>query len=197
MQKVRKVLALALLCGCAKAAVAEERFAVDLLVGNAQQTTKSSSGREFSGDDVSVGIRGSYVLNRYAALELAYADFGEYEDSFSPAAGTLVTEEFGLTALMFGGKVLWPINDRFSVHARAGFARWDLALEERVSTRSDTFSGGDTGVDLYYGVGVEAWLGERWRVSLEHTRLSFDAKIGMATVDEDVEATSIAVGVRF
>ncbi len=197
MQKVRKVLVMALLCGFAKVGVAEQRYAVGLLVGTAEQTTEVSSGRDFSGDDVAVGIRGEYLFSQYAALELTYADFGEYADSFNPSVGTLVTENFGVEAMMLGGKLMWPIHDRFSVHARAGVARWELALEERVSNRSDTFSEKDTGTDLYYGVGVDVPLGERWRVSLEHTVLSFDAKIGMASIDEEVKTTSLAAAYRF
>lgn len=194
---MRKVLALAVFFGCAHTAVAENQFALALLAGTADQTTEANNGLNFEGDDNSLGIRASYLFNPYATVELSYLDFGENEESRNPISNVISINKFGVNALQVGVKASWPLSDMFSLHARAGAARWDLSFEERVPMLNRSFSDDDSGTDLYYGLGADLVLRDRWSVSLEHTVLGFDAKIGFAELEQDVKNTSIAIGFRF
>ncbi len=197
ISKASQTLACVVLGSCATTVLADAPFSVDFLAGQASHESDVSSGRELSGDDKSLGIRASYAFNQYAALEMGYEDLGDYEDSFEPNSGTIVTEQIEVAAFKVGLKATVPVTELFMLNARAGAARWALELEETVTGRAEMFSDDDHGIDLYYGVGADLNLGKNWRVSLEYSVLNFDAEIGFGKIDQTVENASLALGYRF
>jgi len=192
-----RFFALAMAFSASGAAFAEGGLSVGVLAGVADQTTETEGGRDYEGDDASLGLRVAYGFNPYVALELAYSDFGEYEETYNPVSTVIVTDKFSTDAFLLGARVIWPVNDVFSLHARAGAARWTLELENDASSRTSPFTDDESGVSPYYGIGGDAALGEHWSLSLEYTVMNFDADLGTNSVEHDLKNASLAFGYRF
>jgi len=95
---------------------------------------------EFGDDDTSFKILGGYQINRNFGVEVGYIDFGKVDIT----GGSVKASAFELV-----GVGTLPINDKFSVIGKLGFARG----EGEANTVVGTFS--DDSVEVTYGVGVK------------------------------------------
>lgn len=91
---------------------------------------------EFGDDDMSFKILGGYQINKHFAAELAYTDFGKVSIAGFDVKGNAI-ELVGVGSL--------PINDKFSVFGKLGFAKGELK------------AAGDSedSVEVTYGIGVQ------------------------------------------
>lgn len=185
-------------CSSATSTIAEVEFSIAGLLGNADQEGKSSGFITISGDDSSIGIRGSMFFNDYAGLELSYHDFGSASESFIYSVGDKITDYLETTSMNLGIVGSIPLGDSFSIDGRLGIARWDFEIRETNSG----FPGAelkydDSGLAVYHGVGVQYRPVDYLILSLEYTVFSFDAFVGALETDQKVENVSLAIGYIF
>jgi OOP family OmpA-OmpF porin len=104
--------------------------------------------------DTSFKVFGGYSFNEHFGVELAYIDGGSVEQRLGPSS--VEVEATGLSALAIGRL---PINDLFSVYAKAGLASYDVELKF-----SDPFLGNgsvkNSDEDLMYGIGAALSFGQ-------------------------------------
>ena len=132
-------------------------------------------------DDEDTGFKffGGYELNENIAIEGSYTDYGELSAS---AGATSVTLE--ATAFAIAGKGTIPLNDRFSLFAKLGFAFWDAEASAIGFGSVD-----DDGTDLTYGFGAEVALSDTIGFRGEWERLDADG--------DDVDLLSISAVLKF
>ena len=98
-------------------------------------------------------IFGGYQINKSFGVELGYVNIGKVKESaaFPPPFGAF-TVSIDAKAWQLVAVGTLPINDRFGVFGKLGFARWDADL------KCTGFLAGcddDSGTDLTFGVGVK------------------------------------------
>ena len=154
-----RTLAVLFLAGAASAAEAGTFY-----VGGGGGQASADKGA-YDDQDTAFSLFGGYQFNRYFAVEGGYADFGEIKPS---SGSSLKADTFHLTAV---GTL--PVNDAFSLYAKAGAHRWDA--DEKLSV----LGGDDSGTDPTYGVGAQYRINERFAVRAEVSRF----ELGDADVD--------------
>jgi OOP family OmpA-OmpF porin len=100
--------------------------------GNLGQSDFKEAGEK----DTAFKVLGGYQINRNWGAEVGYTDFGKVTASGVDLKGN---------ALELVGVGTLPINDKFSVYGKAGFARGEIK-----ATGSS-----DDSVELTYGIGVQ------------------------------------------
>ena len=152
---ISRTIALLLLSAVAGAAQADNGFYVG--GGGGQSFVDEGA---YDDEDTAFSLFGGYELNRYFAVEGGYADFGEIE----PNAGTaLEADTFHLTAVG-----TFPVNDVFSLYAKAGAHRWDA------DTSLSILGGDDTGTDPTYGIGGQYRFNDRFALRAEVSRFELE-----------------------
>jgi len=112
-----------------------------------------------------ITLRGGYDYNRYFGGELDVL-VGLGDESVNLAGVSASTElDYGVAGF---GKASFPLNDRVSVFARAGYAYF----EGDASVAGLGASGGEGGAAL--GAGAELNLSERDAVRFDYTRYDLD-----------------------
>jgi hypothetical protein len=164
---------------------------------------------EDSGRSSGYTLRGGYRFWRFFALEVGYADFGDFEYSFDPddcprgdpgpCPFSVSTSFSGFTASMVGTV---PLGDRWSVHARVGM------FEMKATSRQ--LAGGDIQdsnkeAGLQFGVGAGLKLDEHWQFLLDYSTyeqldlgFGYNASGEFGTYDlGDTTFTSIGINYRW
>jgi len=122
--------------------------------------------------DTAFSMFGGFDVNQYFAVEGGYADLGKLE---SDTGGTA----FEATAPYVAAVGKYPINEKVSVYAKAGFNRW--SLDNAIpSVTGDT---DDSGTDPLYGLGVQYRLNDKIGMRGDYSRFKIgDADVNLAQV---------------
>jgi OOP family OmpA-OmpF porin len=113
-------------------------------------------------------------LNKNAAIEFGYGDFGEVR---ATAAGGSATVESTSLFVAFVG--IAPLGETVNLLGRIGFHRWDI---EAVGTAGQA---DDSGTDLTFGFGASFGLGKAAALRAEWERYEFEG--------DDVDLLSLGV----
>ncbi len=194
----------------ATAFAAGEGIYVDASIGRQKANIPSFAIAGLTKDDTasSWSLGGGYQVNQYFGIEVGYQDLGEVSYSWTGAGtvrrggNTFVgTGAAKLSAdvdgLYFGPTLTIPINEQFSVNARAGWYRWEAKLALS-ATVAGTFNGTpvaagasasatEKGTDTYIGIGSTYKLNKNVGINLSYTQYKVD----------DYKAKNLALGVRY
>jgi OmpA-OmpF porin, OOP family len=132
---------------------------------------------ELGDKDTSFKILGGYQINKNFAAELGYTDFGKASSGGVTFKGTAI-ELVGVGTL--------PINDKFSVFGKLGFAMGDGEASAPGITVSDD------SVEVTYGIGVKYNFTPVFGVTAE-----YQAYPDFANGATDVNVFSVGVVYRF
>lgn len=136
-------------------------------------------------DDSDTGFKifGGYRFNQNFALEGGYADLGESTFSIPGFA----SGQAEATTIFVHAIGMLPITPTVSVYGKAGLHRWDA--EETGQITGTPFSVSDDGVDLTFGLGLQANLSKQFSVRLEWESYDLD--------DSDVQFIGISAILHF
>lgn len=102
----------------------------------------------FDADDTAFKVFGGYTFNPNFAVELAFVDGGKPDERFGAGQVEVAVDGLNLSAV---GRL--PVNDKFSVFGKLGFASYDVEAKGRIgNTVVASESGSDE--DLSYGIGA-------------------------------------------
>jgi OmpA-OmpF porin, OOP family len=105
-------------------------------------------GAGFDADDTAFKVFGGYNFNANFAVELAFIDGGKPDERFGAGQVEVAVDGINLSAV---GRL--PVNDKFSVFGKLGFASYDVEVKGRIgNTVVASDSGSDE--DLSYGIGA-------------------------------------------
>lgn len=137
-------------------------------------------------DDEDTGFKGfiGYRFNRNFAVEGSYMDAGEFSATVS-AGGTSASVTADATAWGIAAVGFLPLSERFELFGKIGFVSGES--EATVSVGGSTFSTGDDGTELHYGLGAIYNLTRNWGVRAEWENVD----------DADISMLSIGVQYRF
>ena len=133
---------------------------------------------EIGEKDTAFKILGGYQINKHFGVELGYTDFGKAEQGGITFKGNAI-ELVGVGTL--------PINDKFAVFGKLGFAKGDGEASNGVVTVSDD------SVEVTYGIGVKYNITPVFAVTAEYQKYPDFAN----SSDTDVSVMSIGVLYRF
>ena len=126
-------------------------------------------------EDTGFKIYGGFRFSRNFSGEIAYVDFGEYNDG-----GNLV-QQYGLAFNMVG---YIPFSDSAELMIKAGLFDW---------TYDDGFSYfGETGTDLTYGIGLQLNLADDLSI-----RAEYEEFLDIAAPGGDVSLASAGLTFHF
>lgn len=194
-----KVLCFSLACAMSAASAAEPNdYAIEGYLGKADQDNTVAGFQPLSGHDTSKGLRGVIGINRAVALELAYTDFGEAEDSGTDEFGDLITDTLDSSAAQVGIRGRLPLGRKVSLIGRAGVAMWELDYRQTDSAfPGEAFTDSDEGTDAYFGVGMQVQLEQNLYLGLDYSSLDFTANLGDASTDHEISNFSVSLGFSF
>ncbi len=179
------------------ASAAGEGFYVDGSLGRmtANISNGAAAGSTTNDTDNTYSLGGGYNVNQYFGVEGGYQDLGKVSASWSGAGtvrsggNTFVgTGAASLSAKVngwyLGPTVSFPINDQFSIGARAGWFNWKTELSAAF-TAAGTLNGtpvaaGGSGsatakqTDTYIGVGGLYKVNKNVGISLGYTEYKID-----------------------
>ncbi len=173
------------------------RFTAELLVGNTNQEVEGNDG-----DDTSFGLRGVYNVNANFGVEASFQNYGEADYSYIDDFGDTINEKVSSDSLSVGIKGVLPLENGFSLNARLGIAFWNVDADiTDSSVPGITFSGGDSGNDIYYGIGGQYSINEKFIVGLEYTVAEFgvspDGDLQGISTDLKIGTLALSIGVKF
>lgn len=193
-----KNLALGLLLSVVSiSAFAESPASADVLFGSAKQASEIDGEELTSGDDMSFGVRVAFNANEFLALELAYQNYGETDDTYIDAYGDTIHDNVSATAITFGAKGIIPLDNNIALNARLGISSWDLELLATDSSIPGKFKADDTGTDLYYGIGIQFKLNPQMSLGVEYTVTQMQPSIDGTAIDHDVSNLAVSLGYSF
>jgi OOP family OmpA-OmpF porin len=166
----------------------------DLRPGATNSTTQD--------DSTAWKLYGGLQLTPNWGLELGYADLGQYHNNYSLPAGDQGQSTNKLSAWSLAGTGTWPINQQFSLHAKAGLA---LVSSNYTFSGGGGYPTGDNGSNLSATptVGVGAMYHINPHVAL---RVDYDAygKVGNPTgnltttgATGDARPSMVSAGVQY
>lgn len=178
------------------------RLGGELLLGKTDQEINSEFGGA-EGDDTAFGLRGTWRVHSNLALEASYLDYGEATVNYTNIFGDTIRDVIDSRSVNFGVKGILPVEGGFSLYAGIGVAFWDVEMEKTDSFfPGKTFTGDDSGNDLYYSIGIQQSTKSNFFVSAEYRVSEFgvnpdDALQDLDIVDVDVKTFILAVGLTF
>lgn len=205
-----------LVAGIAMAMVAplaiagDSGFYVDASVGRMTATmpTIPLAGATNNDSDTTFAIGGGYKFNEYFGVEAGYQDLGEVSASWTGAGTVNIqghvivgTGALNYTASVdgfyFGPTFSFPVNEQFSINARAGLYRWE-AKENALFTAAGTidgtaFAAGASAsattkeTDNYLGLGATYKVSKNVGINLNYTEYKIS----------DYRAKNFAVGAKY
>jgi OOP family OmpA-OmpF porin len=153
-------------------------------------------------------LRLGFQASRFFAMEVGYVDLGDFE--YSPGAGTCAplfqgvcdfTTHSSASGLLTNAVFMVPLNERFRVKARVGWAALQVKARETGPDGAVTDRGTDSEGGLFYGAGVEFHATERLDVELgwtEFDKLAFGVRLSPNDTSFNQGKVSIAsIGVAF
>ncbi len=178
--------------------MAERQYAIEGLLGKADQKNSIAGAQVIDGFESSQGIRFVAPLGRVTSLELGYMDFGKVEDRFIDSFGDTITDTLETESFNVGMRAELPLGRIVSLTGRVGLAFWDFNFTETDSAfPGDVFRSDDEGVDTYVGFGMQFDIEDDFRVAIEYTFLEFDADFDGLSTDQDIKNVAFSVGYRF
>lgn len=190
---------LTVLCAVTLTAVSahgyENNKTVDLIVGSTTQEVEGNSG-----DDLSLGLRGAFGVNEHVAIEASYIRYGEADYSYIDSFSDTINEKADTSAFNIGVRGSLPLDNGFSVHARIGLSLWDTDIQITDSSLpGQVFKGGDSGNDIYYGIGARYALNEKVDLGLEYTIAKYDTALDgdLRGLDAKLELETVALAIGF
>lgn len=181
MNRVKSAIAIILpatvLAFSAPAAAQAQADAGWYVGGSYGMTTYDLSGvpAGVSVDDSDTGFKifGGFQFNKTWGGELGYVDFGK-----ASVSGLGLSGDAGITAFTLAGTGTLPLGQNFSLVGKLGLAMWDT---------SGSAASGDSGTDLYFGVGAAYSFNKN---------LSLVADYEMVDAEDD-SVSMISVGLRY
>lgn len=165
----------------------KSKMSADLLIGFADHKTSFHNGAgSETGNDISFGVRGAYSVNKNVAVELAYQDYGETEGTYFDRSGNIINDRVSASAITAGLKGSYPLQNGLTLSARLGASMWDVEARQYDSSLPTPRSGEDDGTGVYYGVGAEYALNEKFSVGAEYTVTDMRLAFEEITADHDV-----------
>jgi len=179
MDRIKALLAVVLpaaFLAISAPAVAQQSDAGWYIGGSYGMTTFDISGvpAGVSVDDSDSGFKifGGFQFTKNWGAEVGYVDFGK--------AGIGGFGDIGVTALTLAGTGTLPLNESFSLLGKVGMANWDA---------SGSASSGDSGTDLFYGIGARYNFNKNLSVQVEFETFSAE--------DDSVNMTSVGLRYKF
>jgi len=179
MDRIKALLAVVLpaaFLAISAPAVAQQSDAGWYIGGSYGMTTFDISGvpAGVSVDDSDSGFKifGGFQFTKNWGAEVGYVDFGK--------AGIGGFGDIGVTALTLAGTGTLPLNESFSLLGKVGMANWDA---------SGSASSGDSGTDLFYGIGARYNINKNLSVQVEFETFSAE--------DDSVNMTSVGLRYKF
>src|SRR6185295_17040603 len=149
-------------------------------VGTARSETKiteygffgDTTGRA-NGDTTGFRFSVGYQFGRYFALDLAYVDFGQFENHFDPTdcpfgaplpcPVDVRTSINGVIASMVG---VLPLGEHWFVDARLGYGKMNVDADARGTVNTDDSGANDA---LHYGIGGGYRFDDHWEAALYYS----------------------------
>lgn len=198
---MEKILAVALLGFTSLSTFAnDDYFTGELLLGSTTQEIESSGIERNDGSDLSFGLRGTYNISSNVGIELSYQNSGEAEYSYEAFAET-INENLASDSFNIGVKGILPLKNGVSLNARLGIAFWDFDVD--ITEISDggyeqPFSSSNSGNDIYYGIGVQYEINEKFNIGLEYTLVEFSVSpFNSSSVDLELSTLALTAGFKF
>lgn len=192
MKKISLVaLAVASLVGSSAALAENSGFYVDGSIGQMTANLPALAGVSVKNSDTTYSIGTGYNFNEYIGAEVGYQTLGTVGYSATVAGTTVIngntivgTGSLSANAktdgFYFGPKVSYPINEQFSINARAGWYNWSatttLAAAAAGTINGTAFAGNSSisaktsGTDSYIGLGANYNVSKNVGVSLNYTQ---------------------------
>jgi opacity protein-like surface antigen len=158
-----------------------------------------------SGSTTSFRLHAGYQFGRFFALDLAYVDFGQFENHFDPddcpygAPGPcpfdVRTSLKGVIGSLVG---ILPIGDHWLLDARLGYGKVNVKTNEIAGAGLD---GDSTNDGFHYAIGGGYRFDEHWEFRLDYS--AYDQEDFGLTLGGDFgaynlgETTMTAVGVNY
>ena len=191
---MKRVLIGSLLCLSSTSIFANDRyFSGEILLGSTDQEVNGDSG-----SDTSFGLRGTYNINPNVGVEFSYQNYGEADWTYIDGFGDTINEKTASDSLNLGIKGVLPLQNGFSLNARLGIAFWNVDVDITDSSLpGQTFSGDDSGNDIYYGIGGQYTINEKFIIGIEYTLSEFGVSLGgdLDGISADLELNTLAVTV--
>lgn len=213
-QVIKSMIAVTCVAGAALVSIpafaAGEGLYIDASIGRQKASIPSFAITGLTKDDTSStwSLGGGYQVNQYFGIEVGYQDLGEVSYSWS-GEGTVISgantfvgtgaAKLGadVDGFYFGPTLSFPINEQFSLNARAGWYRWEAKLALS-ATAAGTLNGTPVaagasasatgkGTDAYIGIGGTYKLNKNVGINLSYTQYKVD----------DYKAKNLALGVRY
>ena len=129
---------------------------------------------EETGTSSGIHLRGGYQFGRYFALELGYADFGDFDYSFDPddcpfgnpgpCPFSVSTSFSGYTGSLVG---ILPLGKRWSLHGRFGIFKMNVASHQTPGGELGEVSDEE---GLQYSLGAGLQLDEHWQFLFDYSK---------------------------
>jgi OmpA-OmpF porin, OOP family len=198
MSKLKSaMLAIALSLGYAGTAAAEEETGFYAGIGLGQSTIENDEdGIDFDEDDTGFKLFGGYQFNEFIAVELAYINEGEPNDSFT-VAGIDVENEVEITQVSATAVGTLPFNEFFGAMGRLGFSYVDASFKQTASGFGTTVDEDDNTTEVSYGLGI--WFAPRkdFLLRLEYEMTSAELFDDDIDADTDISLISVSAMYRF
>ncbi len=177
---------------------------LELLVGHSDQELRAGDDHHEEESNTSYGIRAGYAVSDHFTIETAYRDYGEYDHTYVDSAAGIndVHDEIHTTSYDVGIKAALHFpNHNISFTYRMGYSAWDTDLDISAPSVGLDDSDHNSGVDPYFGVGLQYIHPSGFMISLETSRLHYDGTLDTPNLYGDysstLDTTSIAIGKTF
>lgn len=134
-----------------------------------------------TGSGTSWKLYGGYQFTPNWGVELQYADLAKYQNSYSlPATNSWGVGTNKLSAWSLAGTGTWPINDAFSLHAKAGvaFVRNDYSFSGSGPSYLAGDSGSDHSTNLTLGLGAKYKINRNFAIRFDYENFG---RVGQVT----------------
>lgn len=212
MKKLLLLLSLSLFATSALAGKDKPAFYGDAIFGQAKQGPDITSGSKVMDDEFTIGARVGYQFHPYIALEAAYHDYGELNDTntvpdpLDDQQTNVIRDFFQAKALNLGIKFIVHCSDcDLTLDLRWGGAKWDFDAQKLDSSKpSEVQNLSDDGFNRYYGFGSTYHVSDSMTVGLEWTVTAIKLFDGNDFIDQDlsprpfrIRQLALTFGARF
>lgn len=161
-------------------AQASEGFYAGASIGSAN-LDDNFDGFEIDDDTTAYRIVGGWRVNRYFALEAGYQNFGDFEQNFS-INGESHKVKLSADGYTLGVQGSYPLANRVSVFARAGWFFWDGEAEINNASQASPEDS-----NPYLGLGLSYDFSEGFSINTDWSRYEL----------ESTESDVFSVGFQF
>jgi len=151
-------------------------------------------------DDVSFKIMGGYQFNRYVALELGYADWGQVKAKEGALSGDVLA--FAGSGFYLAAIPELPLGKHFSIFGEVGVSLMNTEVDVVQGGPLAVLLGGGASEDVWtgiYGAGVAGHL-KRWTFRLQWERIDPDTEFDLGPIEIDspvLDVVGLSVIFRF